>query len=161
MFKRKRERFPRSPFVVSLLPPQPRRCHTLVLEMENTLFSVRREMLPQDEGSVCLLEVAWEDMYVYQNAWIKSFLKYMALWFEIVLFTRSSKRRAGCFVEKIDRNNQISFKINEETFATKNKQVKYLSVPKCASHPMQSRSNASSVTNPTESSKTSSLHYGV
>ena len=61
-----------------------------------------------------------------QECLIKSFLKYMALWFEIVRFTRSSKRRADCFVEKIDRNNHISFKIYEETSATRNKETNKL-----------------------------------
>ena len=52
----------------------------------------------------------------------------MALWFEIVLFSRSSKLRVDSFMEKIDMDNHISFKIYKETCATKNKQVKDLSL---------------------------------
>ena len=52
----------------------------------------------------------------------------MALWFEIVMLSLSSKLRVDSFVEKIDMDNHNSFKIYRETYVTKNKHVKDLSL---------------------------------
>lgn len=103
------------------MDPSKRVMCTLVLDMDGTLLKDYDEMRPIDEGFEFFeVKFTWPNgkerrKYVYKRPGLNIFLKKMAKLFEIVVFTASNKERADCYLDQIDKDQCIGFRIYRES----------------------------------------------
>jgi TFIIF-interacting CTD phosphatase-like protein len=95
--------------------------HRLILDMEHTLLV--SQMTHEYEGSKYfeVMKTSYDGRgttkYVYKGLVLDLFLTYMVGLIKIVVFTPSIKGRAGYFMDEIDRDKLVSFRLYKELYA--------------------------------------------